>query len=243
MERTLKELLEGREEPCILYCRSHVPYDGCWWEPNYFLFKEGEVFPIYVSGKAYGWLGFKKLDNAIDVVLHGTIAAAFVEVMEGGNYDTWELEEIEEIDPNPNTLNTMTTILDLHDLKGPIWHCHSCGEPYQGIAKFLGSQGNGGVGIYLSMPTCLDCFRALRWCERCYCTVTLDEDGTCPSFGCKDLDDDEEPGELTPLDEVEDDEAVKFGLDGRRFLADGYACGPPPVIVIMTKGATDEEGE
>ena len=238
----MRELFAEREEPAILSCRSHVPYDGCWWEPNYWLFKDGEVFPIYVSGKAYKWCGLDKEPTAYDVVMHGTILDAFIEVMEqGDNYDTWELEDIDEVDPNPNNMNTMTVILDHHGLKGPVWVCYYCGEPHVGIAKFLGAEGNGGVGIWLTNPCCDECFSALRYCDRCYCTILPEEDGTCPSFGCQDLDEDEEPGELHPLNEDEDDEAVKFGMDGRRFLADGEGAGPPPVIFIMEKGATDED--
>lgn len=237
---SLKELLEGRTEPAILSCKAHVPHGGCWWEPNYFLFRGGEVFPIYVSGRAYSWCGFDKLHSASDIILHGTPTSDFVEMMEqGDHYDTWELKEIDEIEPNPNNMNTMTVILRHHELEGPVWSCDYCGESYRGIAKFLGSTGNGGAGIFLTNPCCAECFSALRWCWRCYCTVTPNEDGSCPSYGCQDLDEGEEPGVLRPLDPNEDDEAVRFGLDGRRFLADGEACGSPPVLVIMTKKSGD----
>ncbi len=243
-KEALRTLLSGREDPAILYCKAHAPYDGCWWEPNYWLFKEGELFPIYVSGNAYKWFGLNQELTAYDVIMHGTIADAFVEVIEENAsgpypaYDGWELEEIDEIDPNPNNLNTMTVILGNHGLDGPVWQCHYCEEHHRGVAKFLGYEGNGGVGIWLSMPTCERCFGELRWCEGCHFTV-MPEDGKCPSFGCQDLD--PQPP-MHPLKEEEDDEAKKFGLDGSKFLAPGEACGPPPVIVIMKKMKEEADG-
>ena len=217
--------LIGRDKAAVLSCKSHTPYEGCWWEPNYWLLHEKLIYPIHVSGRAYELCGFS--GGVADVLMHSNAIEKFVELLdEEDRYDGWEIEEIDDIEPNPNTLNSMTAILSNHGLLGPIWTCEYCDKRHRGIAHFLGYTGNGGVGVWLTDPCCDSCFDALRWCEGCYSTV-LPEDGFCPSASCQDM---EEPASLNPLDPNEDDQAVAFHMTGGQFTLDhnGEPYGDPP---------------
>ena len=61
IEDDVKTEIGNRDGPIALYCSARSPYDGCWHEPNYWLVKEDEVFPLYISGRAFDWW-FKRDD-------------------------------------------------------------------------------------------------------------------------------------------------------------------------------------
>ena len=232
--KEVKKLVSEVEEPHIVSCRCHVPYEGYWWEMNYWLFKEGQFYPLYVSGKIYNVFGFNEKSKE-EILTEGIAKQHYFDIMESSTqYDTWDVEALSEIKPDYNSINNMTAIVETyHGLQGPVWECNFCQKEHHGIAHFLGSYGNGGVGSLLSTPCCDNCFNTLRWCLECT-LIVMPEDGKCPVCSSD---------RFEPLCD-EDDEAKGLRLDGSAFLAPGALCGPKPVVVILTKKEEDaKEGE
>jgi hypothetical protein len=225
------EEMRGAKDPLFVTCEARAPYSGCYHEENLFALVKGEVFPLYVSGKA-GAEGdwniplFDLRDHSVRVDLE-----EFVEYMEEQDqyYDSWEVCPIEEAHCEDNLHNTVTVLLHNLGLPGPSFCCDECGRELRGLTKFLGYHGNGGVGVVLTNPCCSECFEDLEWCDSCV-THVMPQDGFCPDWEEADDPDDQEEHELSPAE----DEAAKFGMDGSRVLL--RAEGTPPTIVIIQKG-------
>jgi hypothetical protein len=233
----IEEIREAvKSEPCILQCSANAPYDGCRYEPNYWLLKEGLVYPIYVSGRAYKWFDLNTCESPGSIIMHSTDVEGFVQRMDDmgrGEYDDWEVFSIDDVSPNPNALNAMTMILNTHEVDLPSWGCDICGQCCTGLVRWLGYTGNGGIGVTLTDPCCQQCFDQLRWCDSCFRHVTAKWDSkkdelVCPEY---DLDDDEKH----ELSEVVD-EAESFGLTGYEFLGpDGDAEGLDGVSIVIAQ--------
>ena len=222
MNAELVERLKGLTAPVVLRCTAVAPYEGCWEEPNHWLLKDRKFFPLYVSGIASQLF----LLNSVEAALRPISWDDFVDTMReyDDRYTEWDYENPGDRAPGNNYLNAMTVLLHRHGVQSPKWNCVECSRDHQGVAHFLSYRGNGGVGIFLEMPVCDECFDAQELCASCYSGV--DEEGYCESCdGCM--------GVCPP-----EDQAVEFGLDGSKFLAAGESQGPPPVIVIMSKGVS-----
>jgi hypothetical protein len=221
-DRATVESLRTITEPRLVRCIAEMPYDGCWCEPNFWLWQDGFMRPLFVSGRLYDDL-FKGRD--LETILEGVSLDAFLEALR----DRWCYEDFEilptTVGVGNNWLNTLTVLMARHGIEEtPVWTCKECGKDHSGVAAFLGYRGNGGIGINLESPCCRDCFDAIQICPTCGRQVTWEEDQSqCPCCGPVE---DPEPAE---------DQAVSFGLDGRRFLRPGEEQGPPPVIVIVQK--------
>lgn len=236
MEAEVRDrLLKNPDGPFVLQCMANAPYDGCWHEPNYWLLKDKEVYPLYISGVAWTKFKFSRYDQPW---FHGVYFTSFIKEMEDGlhdRYDEWEI-----LDPdkwhfsNYNVLNSVTVLMTRHQLQPPLWECSECKNMCQGKAKFLSYVGNGGIGVFLKDPVCEECFQQIRWCETCSRYVKVDGVDVCPE---EDEDSDLEKAEVHKL-HPPDDQAIAFGLTGDRFLGpDGDVEGLEGVsVVIMQKG-------
>lgn len=212
--------------PYILVCRASGPYDGCFWEYNYWLQKNRKFYPLHVSG--YVLKLFISPDVSVEDYSrqkNGVREHIFLEWADSTNrYSDWTIEKIEECCVAYNKLNSITTLLHYHELEGPQWDCSICEETHTGLAKFLGYEGNGGVGINLTDPCCTSCFDEAEYCEGCWSTVTPDEKGLCPNcgeeteFGNEDL----------------QDEAENFGMDGSKTLS-ALEVYEPPLSVKLSE--------
>ena len=230
----METLVEALQEdgPLVLVCSSGHPYSGCFHEPNYWLFKDSIVYPLYISGHASAHFGYKHLDGDVDDIIeelmHGVDVVRFLGYMElHSEYSRWESTPPEEFEPDYNRLNTITAILHHHKVDLPVWNCEMCENECTGVAKFLSYRGNGGVGIVLTDPVCDRCFYDRRWCDECG-EVVEPSDDVCPN----DNDDEDESGHtLVPLTDC----GKQFGLDGSSFLRPGEADGIRGISVVITK--------
>jgi hypothetical protein len=253
LKEKLAELDHGKN--WIVECVSKAPYNGCWYEPNYWLLKGGDVFPLYISGTVAHDLGIDCSADKSPWLTATSLEEWLVYMDSHDRYQDWEVINPEEWElKNYNVLNAVTAILVQHEVHTPKWDCDICKESCAGLAKFLGYRGNGGVGIMIEDPCCESCFDSIRWCNSCYRYVkynkldgedideddeddedSYDEEGHFNrNFICENYDPEEsEKHELCRAT----DEAEKFGLTGDRFLGpDGDAEGLQGIcIVIATK--------
>ena len=225
----------------IIGCTAIGPYGGCFHEPNYWLFKERRIYPLYVSGPASKYFRYDEItgepEEVVEELMKGLDADLFFNYMSYNEaYTDWETSEPELFSLNYNLLNAVMALLHHHKVELPKWECTKCGEECTGIAKFLGYTGNGGIGVWVEDPVCEECFNRLRWCSECFSTVEVSdyseehECDLCPNDDIAGIDRYEKPThELYPAEDV----AVQFGLDGSRFLRSGEAEGIRGVSIII----------
>lgn len=243
MEQWEAELRE-RKEPAVIYCMAHAPYDGCFHELNYWLLKQNQVYPLYVSGRIYKELGLNATEQPW---LQPTDVDCFIKYLLASptyTYTDVEVWELGTWTPMNEVLNSTTVILNQHEVVTPRWTCSKCNSEYRGRVFFLGYTGNGGIGIRLTEPVCEDCFYSDGHCEehgsvRCNggvwcpsCQRFMDELDTplhvtdngprCPRCDTKvvEVAEDHCPICSEPLDPQED-AATIFELDGQRFMVGG----------------------
>jgi len=220
-EKGFVQELKELTAPVVLSCQSIAPYSGCWEEPNHWLLKDGQLYPLYVSGVLYAVLGYEGL-AAHDVIMKATPLQEFIEqaLAHQSRYSEWRWAGTGEVDLGENYHNIVTVILDRHNVPTPKWVCDTCGDTYQGVAHFLGYRGNGGIGIFLRDYCCGDCLGSSEYCSVC--------DHKTEAGWCEHCEDDVRTY-------GSEDQAPRFGLDGSQFLGPGESQGPPPVIVIAVR--------
>lgn len=202
----------------LLRCRAQAPYEGCWYEQNFWMISgKGQIHPIYVSGKIGSDL-IKKLFNSMDdAVQTGIGTEVFVEWLRsnywGDYYVDFDTFEPKDVDVPYNIINLVRAVLrrfgaESEDL--PTEQCAHCGEMIEdGPIRFGSYSGNGGVGIDLDDPHCNECFGLLRYCNTCndYVYLVSDPDGNldCPNR-VKALDEAQEKEPRDDEDDGEDDQ-------------------------------------
>lgn len=158
----------------ILEAKHYAPYDGCFWQYNYWLLtreKEdaetfNEIQAIFTSEIDSG--GWKKetREKAMSPKALIAEAEAWLAGKENREIDWW-LGSFAVYDVNDTLDNHIPETYwprFVQEVPGFIWHCSKCEKPQSSTPdkKGMSYKGNGGVGIEVTDWLCEDCI----WLEQ-----------------------------------------------------------------------------
>lgn len=179
-------------EPWLLIsAQAQSPYDGCFWEWNYWLLTADfqTLYPLYVSHRTWKCYECGGTDRAAKSVRQFLIE----ELLHAGNYPAWEdwdvrivtdttdLSDTDKCYIHPNCLPTCFANFEqvAHELQRYnmpfFWKCGACeklveGEPHSHHGD---SHGNGGVGVVFDEAYCEECLA--NGCTSCGYPERLDK--------------------------------------------------------------------
>lgn len=189
----LKETLENVTEEILLKGIAHSPYDGCWYEPNFWHLRqvgeEGDwwVVPLYASTPRWN---FGPMGQEAELSVEKD-SETLIDFFESGRVDEWECTPIFE----DTVLNLLIHPVFLErvqqhwpeDATEPLLKCSCCDQEFWGPVFVHGQDyyGCGGVASATSKIYCYECISDS--CQHCgypfYPDARRIEEGDCSS--CK----------------------------------------------------------